>query len=190
MKLTDQQLGRFLDMVRDFAMRNGLTAEVETGLGMEKSDVRLSGDYRCKSYRVVWREVRSLTDAGTKIFADAMNVFGLTKNESFDIQRVLFNDPATIVFWKDGTKTVVKCQDGDVYSEEVGLALCFAKKALGNQSNFNNVFKKWLPQEEAAFDDSELRKSLAHVAASSSIASEVMAKFREALHRQRGMEEV
>ena len=60
-----------------------------------------------------------------------------------DITNVIYNDPATIVFWKDGTKTVVKCQDGDTYSKETGLALCVAKKTLGNEGNFNNVFKKW-----------------------------------------------
>ena len=63
------------------------------------------------------------------------------------ISRVIFNDPATIIFWKDGTKTVVKCQDGDTYSKETGLALCIAKKALGNKGNFNNVFKKWCEEE-------------------------------------------
>lgn len=65
----------------------------------------------------------------------------------FDIDRVIFNNPATIVFWKDGTKTVVKCQEGDIYSPETGLALCIAKKALGNKSNFNDVFKKHIPKE-------------------------------------------
>lgn len=61
--------------------------------------------------------------------------------------KVIFHDPATIVFWNDGTKTVVKCQPGDAYSKEMGLALCFSKKMLGNQSNFNNTFKKWIPEE-------------------------------------------
>lgn len=64
------------------------------------------------------------------------------------IDRVIFNDPATIVIWADGTKTVVKCQDGDVYSRETGLALCIAKKALGNKGSFNDVFHKWIPEEE------------------------------------------
>lgn len=59
------------------------------------------------------------------------------------IKKVVFHDPATIVFWDDGTKTVVKCQDSDTYSKETGLALCIAKKVLGNKGNFNNVFKKW-----------------------------------------------
>lgn len=65
-----------------------------------------------------------------------------------EITKVVFNNPATIVLWTDGTKTVVKCQGDDVYSKETGLALCIAKKALGNKSNFNEVFKKWIPEEE------------------------------------------
>ena len=60
-----------------------------------------------------------------------------------EIKNVKFNGPATIVFWADGTKTVVKCQDGDDYSEEVGLAMCIAKKAFGNTSKYNDIFKKW-----------------------------------------------
>ena len=65
-----------------------------------------------------------------------------------DIKNVIFNDPATIVFWSDGTKTVVKVQDGDEYDEEKGLAMAISKKALGNKGNYCNVFKKWLPEED------------------------------------------
>lgn len=64
------------------------------------------------------------------------------------IKNVIFNDPATIVFWADGTKTVVKCQEGDVYDPEKGMAMAISKKALGNQGNYCEVFKKWLPEEE------------------------------------------
>lgn len=60
------------------------------------------------------------------------------------IDRVIFNDPATIVIWADGTKTVVKCQPGDEYNKETGLAMCIAKKYLGNKGNFNEVFKKFI----------------------------------------------
>lgn len=62
--------------------------------------------------------------------------------------KVVFNDPATIVFWNDRTKTVVKCQEGDIYDPEKGLAMAIAKKALGNKSNYCNEFKKWLPKEK------------------------------------------
>jgi hypothetical protein len=64
------------------------------------------------------------------------------------IKKVIFNDPATIVIWDDGTKTVVKCQEGDVYNAELGLAMCISKKYFGNKGNFNEVFKKWIPEEK------------------------------------------
>lgn len=64
------------------------------------------------------------------------------------IKNVIFNDPATIVFWSDGTKTVVKCQDDDWYDPEKGLAMAISKKALGNKGNYCNAIKKWLPKEE------------------------------------------
>ena len=68
------------------------------------------------------------------------------------ISKVIHNNPDTIVFWEDGTKTVVKCQDGDIYDPEKGLAMAISKKALGNQGNYCEVFKKWLPEEEVTID--------------------------------------
>ena len=65
-----------------------------------------------------------------------------------EIKNVIFNDPATIVFWEDGTKTVVKCQDGDEFDPEKGLAMAIAKKAYGNKGSYCNKLKKWLPKEE------------------------------------------
>ena len=63
---------------------------------------------------------------------------------SFEIEKVVFNDPATIVIWKDNTKTVVKCQEGDEFDPEKGLAMAIAKKALGNKGNYYNVIKTWV----------------------------------------------
>ena len=64
-----------------------------------------------------------------------------------EIKNVIFNEPATIVIWKDGTKTVVKCQEGEGYDPEKGMAMAISKKALGNMGNYCEVFKKWLPEE-------------------------------------------
>lgn len=61
-----------------------------------------------------------------------------------DIKDVIFNDPATIIKWSDGTKTVVKCGEGDIYDPEKGMAMAIAKKALGNQGNYYKEFAKWL----------------------------------------------
>lgn len=62
----------------------------------------------------------------------------------FKIKKVIFNNPATIVYWEDGTKTVVKCGKDDTFDAEKGLALCFMKKALGNKGNFNNTIKEYV----------------------------------------------
>lgn len=50
-----------------------------------------------------------------------------------DIDRVIFNDPATIVFWKDGTKTVVKCHPEDTFDEEIGFMCCYLKRILSSK---------------------------------------------------------
>lgn len=61
--------------------------------------------------------------------------------------KVIFNNPATIVIWNDGTKTIVKKQKGDRYDKEKGLALCYMKKALGNTSRkLNDALRKGLDE--------------------------------------------
>lgn len=64
-----------------------------------------------------------------------------------EIKDVIYHDPAVIVFWTDGTKTVVKAQE-EAFDPEKGLVMAFAKKVLGNKGNYYNLFKKWLPQEK------------------------------------------
>lgn len=69
-------------------------------------------------------------------------------NVKDSIKDVIFNEPATIVLWKDGTKTVVKCGENDTYDAEKGLAMCIVKKITGNRGNYNNIFRQWLPKED------------------------------------------
>ena len=63
------------------------------------------------------------------------------------IKNVYFNDPYTIIVWKDGEKTIVKCQEGDVYDKEKGFALAMVKHFCGNTNYFNTIFKKWVPED-------------------------------------------
>ena len=66
-----------------------------------------------------------------------------------EIKKVIFNYPATIILWEDGTKTVVKAQDKDQFDKEKGLAMAIVKKTMANNhSYYNEIFKKWLPKEE------------------------------------------
>lgn len=66
---------------------------------------------------------------------------------SLAIKKVIFNNPATIILWADGSKTVVMCGERDTYDPEKGMAMAIARKALGNKGNYYNTFEKWLPKE-------------------------------------------
>lgn len=62
---------------------------------------------------------------------------------SVSIRKVIFNDPATVVLWSDGTKTVVKCGPEDKFDTEKGLAMAIVKKMAGNDNSFHKVFKQY-----------------------------------------------
>ena len=68
-----------------------------------------------------------------------------------EIKNVIYNDPATIVFWADATKTVVKCQEGDTFNPETGLAMAIVKKIFGNTGKYCEIFKKWVPDVECKY---------------------------------------
>ena len=65
------------------------------------------------------------------------------KKEMPKVKKVLFKVPATIVFWEDGTKTVVRCCEEDKYDREIGLLLCVAKKSLG-YTETHRILEKYI----------------------------------------------
>ena len=58
------------------------------------------------------------------------------------VDRIIFSPPATIVFWKDGTKTVVKCADGEPFSEYNGFAAALLKKVFGSNSAVKKIIQR------------------------------------------------
>ena len=68
------------------------------------------------------------TDKGLNYRFCCIDEFAITK---LKMKKVIFNDPATIVYWNDGTKTVVKASDGDEFNVEKGLAMAVVKKTIG-----------------------------------------------------------
>ena len=88
-------------------------------------------------------------DAITYCYNDVVTTIGycVSLNPLFlEIKNVIFNEPATIVLWTDGTKTVVKCSEDDTYDPEKGLAMAISKKILGNR--FKSTFKKYIPEQQ------------------------------------------
>ena len=64
------------------------------------------------------------------------------------ISRVIFNDPATIILWSDGTKTIAKTHGDDAFDPEKGFAVACAKKLLGGGNAFRMEFAKWKPVDK------------------------------------------
>lgn len=74
-------------------------------------------------------------------------------------KKVIFSGPATTILWMDGTKTTVKCQDEDVWDDDVGIAMCYLKKMLGNKGNYNNIFREAMKIAEVQTKKEELASS-------------------------------
>ena len=121
------------------------------GDNQKTSDAAMS---RYIKYKNDMKQVRNQTYSSTvklmenlKYLSNKQSVFSDTVSSIPKIKSVIYNDPATIVFWEDGTKTVVKCKN-EKFDPEKGLAMAFSKKMLGNKGNYYNIFKKWLPEEK------------------------------------------
>ena len=58
------------------------------------------------------------------------------------IREVMFNDPATICWFEDNSKTVAIAGHGDKYDKETGLAICMLKRVLGNKE-YRRIMDKY-----------------------------------------------
>lgn len=70
---------------------------------------------------------------------------GMLYNGTY-IKKVIYNNPATIIIWSDGTKTSSKCQEGDIYNPELGFLLAYMKK-IENSDKILQLLKEWAPIE-------------------------------------------
>lgn len=67
-----------------------------------------------------------------------------TNMTTASIKDVIFAPPATIVYWSDGSKTVVKCSEKDVFDPEKGLAMAIAKRCGGNKDSYYKEIQNWV----------------------------------------------
>jgi hypothetical protein len=67
------------------------------------------------------------------------------KRPESKIEKVIFNEDklTTVVLWTDGTKTIVRCQPGDTFNKETGIAMAFMKRCYGNRGCYNEEFKRF-----------------------------------------------
>ena len=79
-----------------------------------------------------------------KTLATAFNQAQLRIDIPSMIDRVIFNNPATIIIWKDGSKTIVKKSEDDQWDPEKGFCMAIIKKLYGHTS----FMKKYIETEE------------------------------------------
>lgn len=130
-------------------VHNEVDASFQMAVGSSNLSIRLDTSGRVIAYSLVPRPYHHLEDHlytymnGTCRPEPKTPVFPKP-------ERVIFSGPATIAFWPDGTKTVVKCDPDDEYDPGKGLAMCIAKYFYGtsdSKGNYYNVFHEFLDNE-------------------------------------------
>lgn len=77
-----------------------------------------------------------------------------------NIKDVIFSDRVTIILWKDGTKTMVRAGKHEYYDPEKGFAMAVCKKMFGNEGNYYEVFKKYVPVTHYIVDKKDAKKDI------------------------------
>lgn len=107
--------------------------------------------YYRKESQIIGVDLTAEYHSTSNLYRRALNsYYGIKISDLMGIKKVIFNAPATIVLWNDGTKTVVKCSENDIFDPEKGLAFCFLKKLLGSG------YYKIIDSEVSKYDEQKL----------------------------------
>lgn len=63
-------------------------------------------------------------------------------------RKIIFNDPVSVVFWNDGTKTIVRRTKGEKFNKYTAFTAALAKKIFGNNTRVNAIVKSGIDQKE------------------------------------------
>ena len=127
--------------VPDFIARNINTIEglPRSGRGYLVTDIK----YEIDAVPVI--EVEMAPDAFRTAIGYLNHVpFGMwssptNKKKKPIIEKVIYNPPATIVWFDTGSKVVSKVEEGDEFDWEKGLALCVLKEKM-NKKTYHRLF--------------------------------------------------
>lgn len=86
-------------------------------------------------------DVHSILEAQKKRQEEFMQKVQKTKYNG-GVKKVIFNDPATIVYWSDGDKAVVKCMEGETFNRWTGFAMAVCKKMMCENDPVK--FHRWM----------------------------------------------
>lgn len=117
----------------------------------ESPDIMCGIIRRATSIEVILDTGRELEFLAKDLYVDSVHNYHIRKMDTkkiptpaiASIERVIFNPPATIVFWSDGKKTVVKCSKNESFDPEKGLAMAIVKRTQGNCEDYYKGISKW-----------------------------------------------
>lgn len=100
---------------------------------------------------------KEITSEGLKITVTAV--------DNFTLKKIIINGPATIFFWKDGSKTIVKCMEGDKYDLYTAFCIALTKKRVGSNSKIKSILKKAeiVDQNPNMVTEEEIEKKIAEI---------------------------
>lgn len=102
--------------------------------------------FKFKSYDIYWDKGHNCF-IGKPYYRGTLNTAHAKEATAMNaavIKNVIFAPPATIVYWLDGSKTVVKCSEKDVFDPEKGLAMAIAKRCGGNKGSYYKEIQNWV----------------------------------------------
>lgn len=105
-------IGNITDVVRTVDGETMITLDTGHTFQFKSYDIYWDKGHNCFINKPYYRGTLNTAHAKE---ATAMNAAA--------IKNVIFAPPATIVYWSDGSKTVVKCSEKDVFDPEKGLAM-------------------------------------------------------------------
>lgn len=96
----------------------------------------------------LWRKVCAPKYYEYGVYSDCYMSEDKSKEKRMTIKRVIINEPATIILWEDGSKTVVKCASDEPFDPEKGIAMAYIKHVMFNDktTKCNKWFDKQLEQ--------------------------------------------
>lgn len=100
-------------------------------------------------------------DSLAKFYSDSIvkvDVNKPTKEALPKPEKVIFSGRATIAFWPDGTKTVVKCKIGDFWDQQTGIAMAVLKKLYGTSDSKGNYWKNLVKDINIVSDEPKKKK--------------------------------
>lgn len=139
-------IGNITDVVRTVDGETMITLDTGHTFQFKSYDIYWDKGHNCfinKPYhRDALDNARYITQA--RAMLNTTHAKEATAMNAAVIKNVIFAPPATIVYWSDGSKTVVKCSEKDIFDPEKGLAMAIAKRCGGNKGSYYKEIRNWV----------------------------------------------